>query len=860
MASIKLTWSHPINEIPVEGYIVGYRQEGSSDNFTEIFVTTGTEIILDDLIPNVIYEGYIKSNNGGGNISNGVTWLHNCDRDCRIGVSFIEKTPPLPPTATPTPTPNPTSTPFVTSSPTPTPTSTSSCFIYDVTHDVNVNGAKYSIYEYVKCDDGLTYTFGVSDNNAFGYPPLVTVCAVQNTVNNISDGNNLITEGVSCDNDGDVPTPTPTSTPITTATPNPTSTPFPTAEPTPSATPNPTPLPTLNPTPFPTQTPNPTEDANFNGPTPLPTSTPYSTPEPTHTQQPTSTPVPTLTPTPTDCEVDLDCYSEILDPNLPTATPNATLVPNPTPNPTSTNYPTPEPTHTQQPTSTPNPTDVPNPTPVPTSTPNSTPNTTPNPTPNPTINPTPIPSSTPTSTPEPDPTPIPSSTPTSTPEPDPTPYPTPDVTPIPSSTPNPTASETPQPTLTSSPNPTATPLPTQSSSQVCIMYDWLGSQVIPQSHGKAYADTTTVSSITEFYLYDLGCGQQDFEYLVNNFLTTGYTFTVSRSADSSSATFTLDSLTDNSSNNYWTLGVTHVSGSVTQAPLGLPCHQPNSFCFNYPPQLGQPIPEPTSTPYPTPASTSTPEPTRDVLAPTSTLDYVDDNPQPTPFATPNPTPEYGPTATEVLVPTATAVNDVGIPPTSTPQSTPFPTEYPTPTPTEVGGSTSLACRLTVIGSVEEDETLCKLVIKSSYDPPQPTPTPTVNNCELVLIGSSQELDCELVLLSSFSSLPTTYIYYVINDGANHYMFYRDQYGYDFVGNDPQLTIKVGDTLNITNLSGGHPLYFKTSPTTGTGDQVNGVTGQGATNGTVSWTPTVAGTYYYQCSAHINMSGIITVTN
>ena len=33
---------------------------------------------------------------------------------------------------------------------------------------------------------------------------------------------------------------------------------------------------------------------------------------------------------------------------------------------------------------------------------------------------------------------------------------------------------------------------------------------------------------------------------------------------------------------------------------------------------------------------------------------------------------------------------------------------------------------------------------------------------------------------------------------------------------------------------------------------------GATNGTVNWTPTAAGTYYYQCSVHDAMYGTITV--
>ena len=39
---------------------------------------------------------------------------------------------------------------------------------------------------------------------------------------------------------------------------------------------------------------------------------------------------------------------------------------------------------------------------------------------------------------------------------------------------------------------------------------------------------------------------------------------------------------------------------------------------------------------------------------------------------------------------------------------------------------------------------------------------------------------------------------------------------------------------------------------------SGVSNNGATNGTVTWTPTAAGTYYYQCSAHNGMYGTITV--
>ena len=38
----------------------------------------------------------------------------------------------------------------------------------------------------------------------------------------------------------------------------------------------------------------------------------------------------------------------------------------------------------------------------------------------------------------------------------------------------------------------------------------------------------------------------------------------------------------------------------------------------------------------------------------------------------------------------------------------------------------------------------------------------------------------------------------------------------------------------------------------------GVTNNGTTNGTVSWTPTQAGTFYYICSLHGGMVGTITV--
>jgi len=80
------------------------------------------------------------------------------------------------------------------------------------------------------------------------------------------------------------------------------------------------------------------------------------------------------------------------------------------------------------------------------------------------------------------------------------------------------------------------------------------------------------------------------------------------------------------------------------------------------------------------------------------------------------------------------------------------------------------------------------------------------------------------------------------------------------GNDPAITIYEDDTITLTNNTGAHPLYIKWQSSTGTGDVVStpAATGQGATNGTVSWTPTVPGVYYYQCSAHLGMNNTITV--
>ena len=78
------------------------------------------------------------------------------------------------------------------------------------------------------------------------------------------------------------------------------------------------------------------------------------------------------------------------------------------------------------------------------------------------------------------------------------------------------------------------------------------------------------------------------------------------------------------------------------------------------------------------------------------------------------------------------------------------------------------------------------------------------------------------------------------------------------GNDPDLIFNVGDTINFVVSASGHPFYLKTVAGTGTGNTISGITNNGTTNQTITWTPTSAGTFYYQCSLHGGMVGTITI--
>jgi plastocyanin len=42
------------------------------------------------------------------------------------------------------------------------------------------------------------------------------------------------------------------------------------------------------------------------------------------------------------------------------------------------------------------------------------------------------------------------------------------------------------------------------------------------------------------------------------------------------------------------------------------------------------------------------------------------------------------------------------------------------------------------------------------------------------------------------------------------------------------------------------------------NQIEGIENNGVTKGTITWTPSEIGTYYYQCAKHKNMVGIIKI--
>ena len=106
----------------------------------------------------------------------------------------------------------------------------------------------------------------------------------------------------------------------------------------------------------------------------------------------------------------------------------------------------------------------------------------------------------------------------------------------------------------------------------------------------------------------------------------------------------------------------------------------------------------------------------------------------------------------------------------------------------------------------------------------------------------------------------TYNISASNVGAGAYSLSGSDRNGTVNGNNVTVTLNVGDTVNFSVSASGHPFWIKTTNNTGTGDGASGVSNNGAQSGTVSWTPSSSGTYYYICQFHGSMVGTISVTS
>lgn len=103
-------------------------------------------------------------------------------------------------------------------------------------------------------------------------------------------------------------------------------------------------------------------------------------------------------------------------------------------------------------------------------------------------------------------------------------------------------------------------------------------------------------------------------------------------------------------------------------------------------------------------------------------------------------------------------------------------------------------------------------------------------------------------------------YDVTNSGASAYVFNDSGFTNE---NNPNLTLKRGETYTFSVNTPGHPFLINSTQGTGTSNTYNnGVTNNGAVEGTITFTvPSDApDTLFYNCEFHGSMTGTITITD
>ena len=102
---------------------------------------------------------------------------------------------------------------------------------------------------------------------------------------------------------------------------------------------------------------------------------------------------------------------------------------------------------------------------------------------------------------------------------------------------------------------------------------------------------------------------------------------------------------------------------------------------------------------------------------------------------------------------------------------------------------------------------------------------------------------------------------MVNVGAGAYSLSGTDRNGAVSGNNATINLQTNDNLTINVSAPGHPVYLKTTNSTGTSFQVTNPTasGQGAVSGAITWTPAATGTYHYNCQFHSSMHGLIVVS-
>ena len=122
---------------------------------------------------------------------------------------------------------------------------------------------------------------------------------------------------------------------------------------------------------------------------------------------------------------------------------------------------------------------------------------------------------------------------------------------------------------------------------------------------------------------------------------------------------------------------------------------------------------------------------------------------------------------------------------------------------------------------------------------------------VVAAGDSANLE----IMNCPAASAGTYSFNVTASGSSDYTVSGTDREGSVSGSDPNVYVHVGDTIEFAVSASSHPFYIRESAG---GSNVSGVTNQGATNATVSWTPSTAGAYVYQCGSHSGMVGNIFV--